>query len=111
MGVTAKPAPRTYAVGAGGRSILCLRCGLRSHHPDDVRHLFCGKCGFHDIQAQALETSPTMVTSALVARAIAIATAPPRDVNPEAVTLLTRALELLDAALAMRALSAGPFDA
>ncbi len=32
-----------------GPAIKCLTCGLTSHHPEDVRHKFCGKCGvFHE---------------------------------------------------------------
>jgi ribosomal protein S27AE len=30
-------------------AIKCLKCGLTSHHPEDVRQRYCGKCHvFHD---------------------------------------------------------------
>lgn len=38
----------TWVLTHGGRAIRCLRCGLTSHGPDDVKNLFCGKCGFHE---------------------------------------------------------------
>lgn len=25
--------------------IHCYLCGMRSYHPDDVRHRYCGRCG------------------------------------------------------------------
>jgi hypothetical protein len=35
---------RTYRVSADGKSITCLRCGLTSWHPEDVRQVYCGNC-------------------------------------------------------------------
>lgn len=32
-------------------SFTCPRCGMTSHHPDDVRHQYCGNC--HDFLAGA----------------------------------------------------------
>jgi hypothetical protein len=37
------PGP-TYRVSADRRSITCLRCGLTSWHPEDVRQVYCGNC-------------------------------------------------------------------
>lgn len=40
---------RNYHLVAGGRAILCLRCGLTSWHPRDVQERYCGCCHvFHD---------------------------------------------------------------
>jgi hypothetical protein len=39
-----KPEARTYRISADGKSITCLRCGLTSWHPEDVRQVFCGNC-------------------------------------------------------------------
>lgn len=27
-----------------GQAIDCLRCGMISYHPEDVRHRYCGHC-------------------------------------------------------------------
>jgi len=41
----------TYLLNDGG-SITCLICGLTSHHPEDVRQRYCGRCHcFHDDRA------------------------------------------------------------
>jgi len=36
----------------GGQAIVCLGCGRKSHHPEDVANLYCGNCrGTHDLVA------------------------------------------------------------
>jgi ribosomal protein L37E len=35
---------RTYRISGDGKSITCLRCGLTSWHPEDVRQVYCGNC-------------------------------------------------------------------
>ena len=41
-----------YRVGADGTTITCLTCMMTSHHPDDVRHRYCGRCQvFHPFSA------------------------------------------------------------
>lgn len=35
---------RTYEVGAGGKTIKCLACGMTSFSPEDVTNKYCGKC-------------------------------------------------------------------
>jgi hypothetical protein len=38
-----------YRLVDEGRAIECLRCGMISYHPEDVRNLYCGYCHrFHD---------------------------------------------------------------
>ena len=45
---------KTYELDAAGKWIQCLRCGLRSHNPNDVAQRYCGKCHiFHEDQAAA----------------------------------------------------------
>jgi len=41
-----KPGEYTIDCPAGDPhpSILCLRCGMRSHHPKDVLNRWCGNC-------------------------------------------------------------------
>jgi len=37
----------TYEIGKnekGERYIKCLTCGMASYHPQDIAHLYCGKC-------------------------------------------------------------------
>lgn len=34
----------TYEILNNGHSIKCLKCNLTSHHPDDVKELYCGNC-------------------------------------------------------------------
>ena len=47
-------AERTYIIrddprAISGQSIQCLICGRTSHHPDDVKHRYCGYCHrFHE---------------------------------------------------------------
>lgn len=37
---------KTYTLGES--SITCLRCGMTSHNPNDVRYRYCGNCNeFH----------------------------------------------------------------
>lgn len=41
----------TYVIGVnqGSQFIRCLVCGLSSYHPEDIAHLYCGKCKhFHE---------------------------------------------------------------
>jgi len=39
----------SYTIADDGKSITCLRCGLTSYHPEDVRQHYCGHCHvFHD---------------------------------------------------------------
>lgn len=40
-----------YTIQNEGASITCLRCGMTSWHPQDVEHLYCGKC--HTFHAPA----------------------------------------------------------
>ena len=51
----------TYAIGASGKNITCLDCGLISWNPEDVRQRYCVYCReFHDdkeIKAQPRELS------------------------------------------------------
>jgi ribosomal protein L37E len=59
---------RTYVIASDGESILCVRCGLRSHNENDVKHRYCGKCGWHDLvvdDAPALDTVKGMIARAL----------------------------------------------
>lgn len=40
------PVPQpTYEIGPGW--IKCLRCGLTSYNLNDIKNLWCGKCGAH----------------------------------------------------------------
>jgi hypothetical protein len=42
---------QTFKLLDDGRAIQCLRCGLTSHNPNDVRELYCGAChAFHTPQ-------------------------------------------------------------
>ena len=44
-----RPNWKTYEIAEDGKSILCLRCGMRSWYPEDVRQLYCGNCHtFHE---------------------------------------------------------------
>lgn len=39
----------TYSIGANGKNILCLDCGMTSWNLNDVRLRYCGNCHeFHD---------------------------------------------------------------
>jgi hypothetical protein len=39
----------TYVIGAYGKCITCLDCGLTSWNPNDVAERYCGGCHeFHD---------------------------------------------------------------
>ena len=29
-------------------SITCPKCGLTSYNANDIKHRFCGRCGYHD---------------------------------------------------------------
>lgn len=35
---------RTYEVGANGKTIKCLACGMTSFSPEDVSRKYCGSC-------------------------------------------------------------------
>lgn len=52
-----------YRVGADGRTITCLTCLMTSHHPDDVRYRYCGRCQvFHPTNARE-DGQPDLTTS------------------------------------------------
>ena len=39
----------TYSIGANGRNIVCLDCGMTSWNINDVKMRYCGNCHeFHD---------------------------------------------------------------
>jgi len=39
----------TYRIEQQGAAITCLRCGVTSHHPEDVKNRYCGRCHvFHE---------------------------------------------------------------
>ena len=41
-----------FRIGADGRTITCLSCMMTSHHPEDGRHRYCGRCQvFHPFSA------------------------------------------------------------
>lgn len=41
-----------YRISTDGRTITCLTCMMTSHHPEDVRHRYCGRCQvFHPLSA------------------------------------------------------------
>lgn len=49
-----KPDPtgaKSYRIRSDGKSITCLFCGMESHHPEDVRHGYCGKCNILHVPA------------------------------------------------------------
>lgn len=41
---------KTYLLVQGGTAILCLRCGLVSHHPKDISELYCGHCHQYHVE-------------------------------------------------------------
>jgi hypothetical protein len=43
---------RTYRIADNGKAITCLRCGLTSWHPEDVRQLFCGNCHIFHVRSK-----------------------------------------------------------
>jgi hypothetical protein len=51
---------KTYLLVQGGTAILCLRCGHRSYHPDDINQRYCGYCHqFHiEIGKEAIPAHP-----------------------------------------------------
>jgi hypothetical protein len=52
-----------FRIGADGRTITCLTCMMTSHHPDDVRHRYCGRCQvFHPTSAGA-DAQPDLATN------------------------------------------------
>jgi hypothetical protein len=38
----------TFTLVDDGRAIRCNRCGLESYSRDDVRHRYCGNCGYYE---------------------------------------------------------------
>lgn len=41
---------QTYELSLDETSwIKCLRCGMKSYNENDIKYLYCGKCGFHDL--------------------------------------------------------------
>lgn len=52
--------PEYYRIGDDGRTITCLACQMTSHHPDDVRYRYCGRCEvFHPTGAELGATPST----------------------------------------------------
>lgn len=47
---------KTYLLVQGGTAILCLRCGFRSFHPEDIRQRYCGHC--HQFHVEPREPVP-----------------------------------------------------
>jgi|SoimicMinimDraft_4_1059732.scaffolds.fasta_scaffold255780_2 hypothetical protein len=46
---------RSYVISADGRSITCRRCGMTSHHGEDVRQRYCPRCHiFHEFIANSV---------------------------------------------------------
>lgn len=40
---------KTESYTVGPDYITCHRCGMTSHHPEDIKHRYCGMCHrFHD---------------------------------------------------------------
>lgn len=39
---------RAIQAAAVPPSITCPQCALTSYHPEDVKHRYCAKCGWHD---------------------------------------------------------------
>jgi hypothetical protein len=39
----------TYLLSDDRRSIKCLKCGRTSYNKNDIRNLFCGLCGYHEL--------------------------------------------------------------
>lgn len=33
-----------YWIPPGGGTITCVTCGMTSHNPNDIAHLYCGHC-------------------------------------------------------------------
>lgn len=46
----ADPGPEMrYVILDGGKAIKCMTCQMRSYHPKDVEHRYCGNCHkFHE---------------------------------------------------------------
>lgn len=91
------PAKPTYTVAHDNRSILCLKCGQRSHNENDIKHRFCGKCGWHDVVSNE---DPRITLSALLARAKLIAG---KARNPRVTQCVEEASGLIDAELSLDA--------
>lgn len=105
MSRTPPAPPPTYAIADDRRSILCLRCGLRSHHLEDVRHIYCGKCGYHAISRDDTEHGdPRMLVGALMRRALHKAKFHRLSIPGAVIEQLEAALETIDATLAFEAL-------
>lgn len=55
-----------------GQAIECLRCGAISHHPEDVRHRYCGRCHrFHD-DGRPMTATPLVIGPAELAALAAL---------------------------------------
>ena len=92
------PASATYTVAGDGHSILCLKCGLRSHNENDIKHRYCGKCGWHDVVSNE---DARITLSALLARACLVSS---KARNPAVNDLVKQASQLIDAELSLEAL-------
>lgn len=103
MSRTPKTPPPTYSVTGDRKSILCLRCGRRSHHPQDVRHLYCAACGYHPIARDADHADPRLLVVALIARALH--TAERFKIRVDAVEHLDMAMRLVEGEVVMESLS------
>jgi hypothetical protein len=65
---------QTFTLVAAGRAIRCLRCGLTSWNPDDVRARYCGYChAFLDNREEPVTPMP-FADAAHVAELLEIAT-------------------------------------
>ena len=105
MSAAPKTPPPTYSIAGDRRSILCLRCGRRSHNENDVRHIYCGACGYHTITRDDNEHGdPRMLVAALTRRALFKANGNKRHIPPEVIEYLENAITKLDAELAFEAL-------
>lgn len=106
MSRSPNPSPPTYSIAGDRKSILCLRCGRRSHNENDVRYIYCGACGYHTITRDDNEHGdPRMLVAALVRRAIYKAKSYPRQMPCDVILGLEAILTTLDAELAFEALS------
>lgn len=47
----------TYRLERDGEAIRCLVCNMLSHHPEDVKHRYCGWCHqFHPVKVDKTDT-------------------------------------------------------
>lgn len=112
MSRTPPAPPATYALASDRKSILCLRCGRRSHNVEDVRHIYCGACGYHPISRDDTEHGdPRVLVSALARRALHKAEYHHARIPMAVIEELRSVVETLDAQLAMEALGGMAADA